>query len=215
MKKISIIIIVIAVLFLISGVIYAGVFSSGEVSKNNKINYIEKRDYSVVQPASPNSFTSVINPNNFVDIARQIGLDSTGCEVVKDDVNSQFCSAFHNGYQDSKYSDTIAASYKNSMLDQFSMVLYFNADDFNSNKVIDVSNKLLNNFFGTSIDGNNVSTVMKLLEKSMDDKEPVATKEFIVGDFTEQINMQYVKDTQIYVVRYFLILTSEYKVNLK
>ena len=47
----------------------------------------------------------------------------------------------------------------------------------------------------------------------MDEKEPVATKEFTVGDFTEQINMQYVKDKQIYVVRYFLILTSEYTIS--
>lgn len=211
MKKVSIIIAVIALLCLGGGIAYT-VLSSKDASSsgNKKVNYVEKRNYSVVQPVAPNSFTTAINPTNFVDIAKQMGLTATGCEAVDNDVNSQFCSASYKGYQGLDYFDTIAASYKNSMLNQFSMVLYFNAGDFTSSKIVDVSNKLLTNFFGTSVDSKNVSDVMKELESHMDEKEPVATKEFSVGDFTEQINMQYVKDKQIYVVRYFLILTSEY-----
>lgn len=213
MKKFSIIIIVIALLCLGGGVIYTILSSKDNSSENKKVNYVEERDYSVIQQATPNSFTTVINPTNFKEAATQMGLTAIDCETVDNDVNSQFCSAFYNGYQGLDYFDTIAASYKNSVLDQFSMVLYFNGKDFTSDKIVDVSNKLLNNFFGTSVDEKNVSEVMKELDKEMSDKEPVATKEFNIGDFTEQINMQYVKDKQIYVVRYFLILTSEYTIS--
>lgn len=214
MKKVSIIIIVLAILCLGGGVAYTVLSSKDDSSsENTKVDYVEERNYSVVQQATPNSFTTAINPTNFVDVATQMGLTSPGCEVVDNDVNSQFCSAFYTGYQNLNYQDTVAASYENSILDQFSMVLYFSADDFTSSKIVDVSNKLLNNFFGTSVDENNVSEVMQKLNKQMNEKEPVATKEFVVGDFTEQINMQYVKDKQIYVVRYFLILTSEYAVS--
>ena len=207
MKKFSIVIIVIALLCLGGGVAYTVLSSKdNSSSENKKVNYVENRNYSVVQQATTNSFTTVINPTNFKDIATQMGLTAAVCEVVDNDVNSQFCSASYTGYKGLDYFDTIAASYKNSMLDQFSMVLY-------ANKVMDVSNKLLNNFFGTSVDENNISEVMQELDKHMNEKEPVATKEFTVGDFTEQINMQYVKDKQIYVVRYFLILTSEYTIS--
>lgn len=212
MKKFSIIIILIALLCLGGGVIYTILSSKDNSSENKKVNYVEERDYSVIQQATPNSFTTAINPANFKEIATQMGLTATDCETVDNDVNSQFCSAFYNGYQGLDYFDTIAASYKSSVLDQFSMVLYFNEKDFTSDKIVDVSNKLLTNFFGTSVDEKNVSEVMKELDKEMSDKEPVATKEFNIGDFTEQINMQYVKDKQIYVVRYFLILTSEYTI---
>lgn len=214
MKKFSMVIIVIALLCLGGGVAYTILSSKdNSSSENKKVNYVENRNYSVVQQATTNSFTTVINPTNFKDIATQMGLTAAVCEVVDNDVNSQFCSASYTGYKGLDYFDTIAASYKNSMLDQFSMVLYFNTDDFTSSKIIDISNKLLNNFFGTSVDENNISEVMQELDKHMNEKEPVATKEFTVGDFTEQINMQYVKDKQIYVVRYFLILTSEYTIS--
>lgn len=209
MKKISIIIIVIALLCLGGGIAYT-VLSSNSSKNTKKLDYVEERNYSVVQQATPNSFATAISPTNFAEVATQMGLQEASCQPVENDPTGQFCSAFYNGYQNLNYQDTIAASYKDALLNQFSMVLYFDSDDFTANKVMDVSNKLLNNFFGTSVDQKNVSDVMEELESHMDEKEPVATKEFAVGDFTEQINMQYVKDTQIYVVRYFLILTSEY-----
>lgn len=209
MKKISIIIVVIALLCLGGGIAYT-VLSSNSSKNTKKLDYVEERNYSVVQQATPNSFTTAISPTNFAEVATQMGLQEASCQPVENDPTGQFCSAFYNGYQNLNYQDTIAASYKDALLNQFSMVLYFDSDDFTTNKVMDVSNKLLNNFFGTSVDQKNVSDVMEELESHMDEKEPVATKEFAVGEFTEQINMQYVKDTQIYVVRYFLILTSEY-----
>lgn len=213
MKKISIIVIFIALLCLGGGIAYTILSSDSSKKSTKKLDYVEERNYSVVQQATPNSFTTAISPTNFAEIATQMGLQEASCQPVENDPTGQFCSAFYNGYQNLNYQDTVAASYKDSLLDQFSMVLYFDSADFTTNKIMDVSNKLLNNFFGTSVDSKNVSDVMEELENQMDEKEPVATKEFAIGDFTEQINMQYVKDKQIYVVRYFLILTSEYAIS--
>lgn len=213
MRKVSVIIIIVALLCLGGGIVYTVLSGSNSSNSTKKLDYTEDRNYAVVQSASPENFTTAINPVNFVEMATQMGLSAQECEMVDNDPNSQFCSASYNGYKGVSYSDVIAASYKDSILNQFSMVLYFDTADFTSSKVIDVSNKLLTNFFGTSVDESNVKAVMNELETKMSEKEPVATKEFTIGNFTEQINMQYVKEKQIYVVRYFLILTSEYQVN--
>ena len=51
---------------------------------------------------------------------------------------------------------------------------------------------------------------MNGLNAVMSDETPVAAEEYQIGDYTERINMQYVKDRNIYVVQYYVILSSEY-----
>ena len=46
----------------------------------------------------------------------------------------------------------------------------------------------------------------------MSEEEPVAAKEVQLGNYVEQINMQYVKDSNIYVVRYYILLASDYHI---
>ena len=72
MKKISIIIVVIALLCLGGGIAYT-VLSSNSSKNTKKLDYVEERNYSVVQQATPNSFTTAISPTNFAEVATQMG----------------------------------------------------------------------------------------------------------------------------------------------
>lgn len=213
MKKVSIIFIVIAVLLVTLGVGYLLFNDDLEKEKKSTNKTVEEdRDYKTIEQVEQDSLSVTSNPNNFSDLITKVGFQNPKCAVTEIDPSSETCTAFHNGYTNLDYQDAVAATYKSSMLNQFSMVLYFTEEDFELDNVINKSNLVLKNFFGTDVNKINVSAVMESLKKQMADDEPVATKDFKVGNYTEQINMQYVKGKKIYVLRYYIILSSEYHV---
>lgn len=213
MKKVGIILAVLALVLIVGGVGYVFLNSSdGNTTSNGTTKKMEEdRSYTVVEQVATDTMNAVSTPENFATTATAIGLENPRCELLNNDETQQYCSAFHNGYSNMELQDIIAAAYQNNALSQLNLTLYFTEADFTADKIVSTSNSVLNNFFGTPVDSSNVSEVMNGLKDVMSDDEPVATEEYHIGDYTEQINMQYIKDKKIYVVQYFILLTSEYK----
>lgn len=205
MSRLGKILIIIAVLLIVGGIGYT------LISRFFFNSIDENRNYVVIEETTSNSFNSVSNPDNFSILVDQIGFENANCESLNDEFNSQLCTASHLGYSNLDLEDAISATYRDSLVNQFSMNLYFTADDFIIGNIINQSNAVIKNFFGTDVDSNNVSLVMSGLNERMSDEDPVFVQEFQVGDYTEQINMQYIQDSDVYVVRFFIILSSQYQ----
>lgn len=212
MKKVGIILVVLAFVLIVGGVGYVFLNSSDDDTASNETTkkMDEDRNYTVVEEVAADTMNSVSTPENFATTATAIGLESPRCEAVEGNETQQYCSAFHNGYTNLDLQDIIAITYENNLLDTFSGTFYFTESDFTADKIVSISNSILNNFFGTPVDSGNVTEVMNGLNAVMSDETPVAAEEYQIGDYTERINMQYVKDRNIYVVQYYVILSSEY-----
>ena len=212
MKKVGIILVVLAFVLIVGGVGYVFLNSSDDDTTSNETTkkMDEDRNYTVVEEVATDTMNSVSTPENFAATATAIGLESPRCEAVEGNETQQYCSAFHSGYTNLDLQDIIAITYENNLLDTFSGTFYFTESDFTADKIVSISNSILNNFFGTPVDSGNVTEVMNGLNAVMSDETPVAAEEYQIGDYTERINIQYVKDRNIYVVQYYVILTADY-----
>lgn len=214
MKKVGIILVALAFLLIAGGVGYVFLNSSDDdtSSSNETTQKMEEdRNYTVVEEVDADTMNLVSTPENFATTATAIGFENPRCELLNNDETQQYCSAFHKGYTNMDLQDIMATAYQNNVLTQLNLTLYFTEKDFTVDKVVSTSNSILNNFFGTPVDSSNISEVMNSLRDVMSDDEPVSTKEFPVGEYTEQINMQYIKDRNIYVVQYYILLTADYR----
>lgn len=213
MKKIGIVLVVFAFLLIVGGVGYIFLNSSDDdtVSNDKTKNMKENRNYTVVEEVAPDTLNTTITLENFTSLATKIGLESPRCEWLNDDQQQQYCSAFHNGYTNMELQDIVSVTYQGNQVDSFSGTFYFIEKDFTVDKVVSTSNSILNNFFGTPVDSSNISEVMNGLRDVMSDDAPVAAEEYQVGSYTERINMQYIKDRNIYVVQYYILLTADYR----
>lgn len=212
MKKTGILLVVLAILLIASGLCYT-LFLQPTGGKEKKEKVIEeKRNYTVVEKVDENSLNVVCTPDTFSSLATKIGFQNPNCSGVTDNPNSKFCNASYFGYTNLDFQDIIAATFDGNLLNQFSMTINFTKQDFNVNNVTEKSNAVLNNFFGTNINTTDISDVINSLNASMSEEEPVAAKEVQLGNYVEQINMQYVKDSNIYVVRYYILLASDYHI---
>lgn len=201
MKNLKFISLILAIAFLIIGFV---------LMFNSKKEMEEDRSYKTTKEVPGNTFDTINTLSDFNSLAIQIGFENPKCT---DDINTggKYCYAEHEGYSNFDLTDGIGATYdKSNTLFSFTTTLYFSVADFTKDKILDISNKIIKNFFGTDLDNNNVATVMEELKADMNSETPVAQESFQTGDYTYQINMQYNKEKKFYVMRYYVSLTSNY-----
>ncbi len=202
MKKIGIILCTLGVILLLVG--------GGYYLKNDNTSTPDKEDDTPKVKLEKDKVIDTVKIEDFKKFAKSLGYTKPTCQTNAYETKKASCYAEKSNINEQDYKDFISFEYTENVLKSVSQSQYFLSKDFTAEKITTQTNKVMLNFFGTGLDQKNVESCMKELEKDMSSDEPVGQIEFAVGDYTEQINMQYIKDKKIYLVRYLVTETAEY-----
>lgn len=200
MKKIGIILSFLGIIFLLVGGGYY--LTKGNTSTTNK------KDDTPKVKIEKNKVIDTVKIEDFNKFVKSLGYEKPECQTDAYEPKKATCHAEKTNVKG--YTDYISFDYTENNLKSVSQTQYFSIDDFTAEKITKTTNEVLSNFFGTELDQKNIEKCMKELEKNMSSDYPIGQIEFKVGDYTEQINMQYIKDKKIYLMRYLVVETSEY-----
>lgn len=203
MKKIGIILSFIGIILLLAGWGYY-------LKKDNTSTPKEEGKIPKVN-IGKNKVTDKVKIEDFKKFAKSLGYTNPKCQTNTYETKKASCYAEKSNVNEKDYKDFLSFEYTENILKSVSQSQYFSSKDFNAEKIATQTNKVMLNFFGTGLDQKNIKKCMKELEKDMSSDYPVGQIEFQVGNYTEQINMQYLKDKKIYLVRYLVIETTEYQ----
>lgn len=198
-----------AFLFMGAGIILF-LFTNPSNKTNKKIEKIEEnRDYQKIEVVEGEQLNQTSTPSTFPEFAKKIGFEAATCEQS---TAVQTCTAQKQGYTNSeKFMDIISVTYANDKIMNFTMSLYFYDKEYNEMNVLEKSNLVLENFFGTGMSSEQFISLNSELQNDMISDEPVVTKKFYAGEYTEDFNFQYIKKSKFYLVRIFVVPTAEYQ----
>ena len=195
-KKIIVLIFVFAVLLLVIG-ISLSVFDSFAIYEN--------REYKTVDTVDAETLSQDIIPDNFSSKIQQMGFSKGSC----DDIEPILCSATNQGYHGNETADTISVLYQNNKIDNFNISLNFSEEDYLISTVTSKVNLVFTNFFCTGIESNQIAEVDDMLD--YDEAFPSASKDYQIGNYTENLNIQYIKEKKFYLVKILVVPTEQYE----
>lgn len=200
MKKIGIIIILIGVLLIGGGGVY--IFFSEDTDSSLTTREIkENREYkNVLTDVSDGGVSQGVSLNNFSSVVRSIGFQDAKCN--NGDVS--LCIATNKGYTNSDVEDSITLTYANNAISSLDMILYFYEKDFNVEKVTEVSNTIMHNFFGHSITEAQIEELKNNLSNSEDKSYPVSVNTYEFNNYSIQLTLQYSLEQKLYAFHFLV-----------
>lgn len=197
-KKILILLVLIAVALITGGII--GTIPSSTTNTPKDAIPKEDREYKTIKQE-----TEIVNPlskedNGFANTAKEAGFKETKCETNN-------CVASNKGYTNYDGEDTVVYAYEEDKPSNISVVLHFHKDDYTAKNIVSNLNSVIGNYTKANLDEAFVSDTMDGL-KSTSDGFYIKTK--IVDNYTVELNIMPVADSDFYIVKYWLVQTSIY-----
>ena len=198
-KLIIIVVIVLAVILVGVGTFF--LLQSLNANTGDKEEIKETRNYQTVTEVADASITSKEpTTESFEQEVKEIGFDKVNCE-------NDNCFATNQGYSNTEYEDIVSFAKDENNGKTISTMLYFLKEDFTIDNIYSNLNAITKNYFGTETTKSQIEEVKKGLENSSDD---YYQQTYLVGNYTIEINMQNVVDTDFKLVKYLALDTSLY-----
>lgn len=201
-KKIIFIIIIAIAIILIGIGLYFLIPNESKNSTQKQIKDI--REYQTVVKNSPTTegqITSIDNvKDNFEQDAKNIGFEKTECK----DSN---CTASKKGYTNAEQEDMLNLSKDEYGDTTMVVILHFHENDCIVNNVYSKLNSVTNNYFGSKIQKEQIENIITEMEQS---EEHYGSLVYTSGEYTIDVSIQYVVDTDFRILKYRVITTKLY-----
>lgn len=210
-KKVTILVIFIGILLIGGGVVLTlfptETKKATEETNNNKqegslpAEIVETRNYQQVAQVPANTITQVAaNESGFIQLSKTVGFSSNKCEEIKEG-NENFiaCTADNIAYKDQLHVDHLNVAYLNGTKGiYFNMMLNFYEPHYTVDKVMQTTNTVLGNYFGTPFTREQIQENVDGIKNNLD--EAIFAKEYTVGDYTVEFSTQYQNINKLYIV---------------
>lgn len=201
-KKIIFIIIIAIAIILIGVGLYFLISNESKNSTQKQIKDI--REYQTVVKNSPTTegqITSIDNvKDNFEQDAKNIGFEKIECK----DSN---CTASKKGYTNAEQEDMLNLSKDEYGDTTMVVILHFHKNDCIVNNVYSKLNSVTNNYFGSKIQKVQIENIITEMEQSEDHYGSLV---YTSGEYTIDVSIQYVVDTDFRILKYRVITTKLY-----
>lgn len=201
-KKIIFIIIISIAIILIGIGLYFLIPNESKNSTQKQIKDI--REYQTVVKNSPTTegqITSIDNvKDNFEQDAKNIGFEKIECK----DSN---CTASKKGYTNAEQEDMLNLSKDEYGDTTMVVILHFHKNDCIVNNVYSKLNSVTNNYFGSKIQKVQIEKIITEMEQSEDHYGSLV---YTSGEYTIDVSIQYVVDTDFRILKYRVITTKLY-----
>ena len=201
-KKIIFIIIIAIAIILIGIGLYFLISNESKNSTQKQIKDI--REYQTVVKNSPTTegqITSIDNvKDNFEQDAKNIGFEKIECK----DSN---CTASKKGYTNAEQEDMLNLSKDEYGDTTMVVILHFHKNDCIVNNVYSKLNSVTNNYFGSKIQKVQIENIITEMEQSEDHYGSLV---YTSGEYTIDLSIQYVVDTDFRILKYRVITTKLY-----
>ena len=201
-KKIIFIIIIAIAIILIGIGLYFLISNESKNSTQKQIKDI--REYQTVVKNSPTTegqITSIDNvKDNFEQDAKKIGFEKTECK----DSN---CTASKKGYTNAEQEDMLNLSKDEYGDTTMVVILHFHKNDCKANNVYSKLNSVTNNYFGSKIQKEQIENIITEMEQS---EEHYGSIVYTSGEYTIDVSIQHVVDTDFRILKYRVITTKLY-----
>ena len=227
-KKVIIIVILVAILLICGGVVLTILpkeeQNPSSENKNNKegslpAEIVETRNYQQVTQMPANTINQIAATDaGYIQLSNSIGFQTATCEEVIEGTEKFIgCRAKNIAYKDQSHEDMVSTAYLNGTEGiVVTMLLNFYEPHYTTDKVMDMTNKVLGNYFGMSFTKEQIEDNITGIKNNKDNL--VYAKEYKSGEYTVELSTQYQSNEKLYIVivqvaphnRFKSILTEAY-----